>query len=224
MINEIELGNGRISLQCFDFTGNAKESIDNGIKFSMEDENPNGFHDCDFAENSARGYFSFVEPYEVENIVDGMTAMEAKSRIRTAEFAQTGDFLFAWGNSSAIKLLTSYVSSEYATATKIEFEFNDLFNLQSRFELCKSVKIKNPKENKVKTVSLTGTLDHYAEFNVLDPKNHDLKAVSGIINSSIGKITVAANNKGIIRIGTKKGCILPFGVVIWLIKLMNETA
>ena len=224
MINEIELGNGRISLQCFDFTGNAKESIDNGIKFSMEDENPNGFHDCDFAENSARGYFSFVEPYEVENIVDGITTMEAKKRIKTAEFVQVGDFLFAWGNSSAIKLMASYISSEYSTATKIEFEFNDLFNLQSRFELCKSVKIKNPKENKVKTVSLTGTLDHYAEFNVLDPRNHELKAVSGIINSSIGKITVAANNKGIIRIGTKKGCILPFDVVIWLIKLMNETA
>ena len=224
MINEIELGNGRISLQCFDFTGNAKESIDNGIKFSMEDENPNGFHDCDFAENSARGYFSFVEPYEVENIVDGITTMEAKKRIKTAEFVQTGDFLFAWGNSGAIKLLASYISSEFATATKIEFEFNDLFNLQSRFELCKSVTIKNPKENKVKTVKLTGTLDHYAEFNVLDPRNHELKAVSGIINSSIGKITVAANNKGIIRIGTKKGCILPFDVVIWLIKLMNETA
>ena len=223
MINEIELQNGRISLQCFDFTGNAKESIDNGIKFSIESQEP-GFHDCDFAENSARGYFSFVEPYEVENIVDGMTAMEAKKRIKTAEFAQTGDFLFAWGNSGAIKLLASYISSEFATATKIEFEFNDLFNLQSRFELCKSVKIKNPKESKVKTVSLTGTLDHYAEFNVLDPRNHELKAVSGIINSSIGKITVAANNKGIIRIGTKKGCILPFDVVIWLIKLMNETA
>jgi hypothetical protein len=222
MINEIELENGRISLQCFDFTGNAKESIDNGIKFSIENQEP-GFHDCDFAENAARGYFSFIEPYEAENLVDGMTTMEAKSRIRTAEFAQTGDFLFAWGNSSAIKLLTSYVSSEYATATKIEFEFNDLFNLQSRFELCKSVKIKNPKENKVKTVSLTGTLDHYTEFNVLDPKNHELKSVSGIINSSIGKITVAANNKGIIRIGAKKGCILPFDVIVWLIKLMNES-
>ena len=224
MINEIELGNGRISLQCFDFTGNAKESIDNGIKFSMEDDIPCGFHDCDFAENSARGYFSFVEPYEVENLVDGMTTMETKKRIKTAEFVQIGDFLFAWGNSSAIKLLASYISSEYATATKIEFEFNDLFNLQSRFELCKSVKIKNPKESKVKTVSLTGTLDHYAEFNVLDPRNHELKAVSGIINSSIGKITVAANNKGVIRICAKKGCILPFDVVVWLIKLMNESA
>jgi hypothetical protein len=223
MINEIELENGRISLQCFDFTGNAKESIANGIKFSMEDDIPCGFHDCDFAENSARGYFSFVEPYEAENLVDGMTTMETKSRIRTAEFAQTGDFLFAWGNSSAIKLLTSYVSSEYATATKIEFEFNDLFNLQSRFELCKSVKIKNPKENKVKTVSLTGTLDCYSEHDVIEPRNHEIKSVSGIMNTAIGKINVAVNNKGVIRIGAKKGCILPFDVIVWLIKLMNES-
>ena len=224
MINEIELENGRISLQCFDFTGNAKESIDNGIKFSIENQEP-GFHDCDFAENAARGYFSFIEPYEAENLVDGMTTMEAKSRIRTAEFAQTGDFLFAWGNSSAIKLLTSYISSEFATATKIEFEFNDLFNLQSRFELCKSVKIKNPKESKVKTVSLTGTLDCYSEHDVIEPKNHEIKSVSGIINTpAIGKINVAVNNKGVIRIGAKKGCILPFDVVIWLIKLVNETA
>ncbi len=224
MINEIELGNGRISLNCFDFTGNAKESIDNGIKFSIENQDP-GFHDCDFAKNSARGYFSFVEHYEVENIVDGMTTMEAKKRIKTAEFVQTGDFLFAWGNGSAIKLLTSYISSEYSTATKIEFEFNDLFNLQSRLELCKSVKIKNPKESKVKTVSLTGTLDCYSEHDVIEPRNHEIKSVSGIMNTpAIGKITVAANDKGVIRIGAKKGCILPVDVVIWLIKLMNETA
>lgn len=223
MINEIELHSGRITMQCFDFAGNAKESIDNGIKFDLEQESP-GFHDIDFAENAARGYFSFIEPYETENIVDGMTAMELKKRIKTAEFVQTGDFMFAWGNGSAIKLLASYISSEYAAATKIEFEFNDLFNLQSRFELCKSVKIKNPRENKVKTVSLTGTLDCYSEYNCLEPSNHELKSVSGIMNTAIGKITVAANSKGVIRIGTKKGCVLPVDVVIWLIKLMSESA
>ncbi len=224
MINEIELGNGRISLQCFDFTGNAKESIDNGIKFSIVNQDP-GFHDCDFDENSARGYFSFVEPYEVENIVGYMTTKELKHRIKSAEFIQVDNFLFAWGNSGAIKLMASCISSEYATATKIEFEFNDLFNLQSRFELCKSVKIKNPKESKVKTVSLTGTLDCYSEHDVIETRNHEIKSVSGIMNTpALGKINVAVNDKGVIRIGTKKGCILPADVVIWLIKLMNETA
>lgn len=223
MINEIKLENGRISLQCFDFTGNAKESVDNGPKFSIENQEP-GYHDCDFSDNAARGYFSFIEPYEAENLVDGMTTMEAKSRIRTAEFVQTGDFLFAWGHGGAIKLLASYISSEYSTATKIEFEFNDLFNLQNRLELCKSVNVKNPKESKVKTVKLTGTLDLYSEYNCMDARNHELKSVSGIMNTAIGKITVAANSKGIIRIGTKKGCILPVDVVVWLIKLMNESA
>ena len=224
MINEIELQSGRITLQCFDFTGNAQESVDNGIKFDLEKEEP-GFHDMDFAENAARGYFSFVEPYETENIVDGMTAMELKKRIKTAEFVQTGDFLFAWGNSSAIKLLASYISSEYATATKIEFEFNDLFNLQNRLELCKSVTVKNPKESKVKTVKLTGTLDLYTEYNCMDARNHTIKSVSGIMNTpALGKITVAATDKGVIRIGTKKGCILPVDVVVWLIKLMTEEA
>jgi hypothetical protein len=224
MINEIELQSGRISLQCFDFTGNAKESIDNGLKFNIENQEP-GFHDCDFSEVAARGYFSFIEPYETENIVDGMTAMELKRRIKTAEFVQTGDFLFAWGNSSAIKLLASYISNEYATATKIEFEFNDLFNLQNRLELCKSVTVKNPKENKVKTVKLTGTLDMYSEHDVIERGNHEIKAVSGIMNTpALGKITVAATDKGVIRIGTKKGCILPVDVVVWLIKLMTEAA
>lgn len=224
MINEIELQSGRISLSCFDFTGNAQESVDNGIKFNLEQESP-GFHDMDFSDDAARGYFSFIEPYETENIVDGMTAMELKKRIKTAEFVQTGDFMFAWGNSSAIKLLASYITSEYATATKIEFEFNDLFNLQNRLELCKSVTVKNSKESKVKTVKLTGTLDTYSEHDVIERGNHEIKAVSGIMNTpALGKITVAATNKGVIRIGTKKGCILPVDVVAWLIKLMNESA
>lgn len=224
MINEIELGNGRISLNCFDFTGNAQESIDNGMKFNLEAEEP-GFHDCDFSDVAARGYFSFIEPFEVEALIDGMTTQRLHKRIKTAEFVQAGAFLFAWGNSSAMKLLASYISSEYATATKIEFEFNDLFNLQNRLELCKSVTVKNPKENKVKTVKLTGTLDMYSEHDVIERGNHEIKSVSGIMNTpALGKITVAATDKGIIRIGTKKGCILPVDVVVWLIKLMNESA
>jgi hypothetical protein len=224
LINEIELQSGRISLSCFDFTGNAQESVDNGMKFNLEAEEP-GFHDCDFSDVAARGYFSFIEPFEVEELIDGMTTQKLHKRIKTAEFVQTGAFLFAWGNGSAIKLLASYISSEYATATKIEFEFNDLFNLQNRLELCKSVTVKNPKENKIKTVKLTGTLDMYSEHDVIEPRNHVIKSVSGIMNTpAIGKITVAATDKGVIRIGTKKGCILPVDVVVWLIKLMSESA
>lgn len=224
MINEIELQTGRISLQCFDFEGTVKESIDNAEKFNIE-LSSSGFHDFEFSEANARGYFSFIEPYEVENIVENMTTKELKHRIKSAEFIQVDNFLFAWGNGSAIKLLASYISNEYSTATKIEFEFNDLFNLQNRLELCKSVTVKNPKENKVKTVKLTGTLDSYCDCNSLDPKNHELKSVSGIMNTpALGKIMVAANDKGVLKIGTKKGCILHTDVIIWLIKLMNELA
>jgi hypothetical protein len=130
--------------------------------------------------------------------------------------------MFAWGASSAVKLLASYMGNGYATVTPIEFEFNDLHNLQSRFKLCKSVKVKNPKENPVKTVNMAGNLDTYEEYNVLDARNHELKAVSGVLEMPIGPMTVTANNKGVIRLSGKKEMILPVDALVWLIKLIHN--
>lgn len=221
MLNEIELGNGRITVTAFDFEGSAKDAIDNGDKFSIE-ASCQGFHDYDHNETSTRGYFSFIEPFEVEYLVDGLTTKELKTRIKTAEFIVSDGFMFAWGASSAVKLLASYMGNGYATVTPIEFDFTDLHNLQSRFKLCKSVKVKNPKENPVKTVNMAGRLDTYEEYNVLDARNHELKAVSGILDMPIGAMTVTANNKGVIRLSGKKEMILPVDTLVWLIKLIHN--
>lgn len=221
MLNEIELPSGRISVTAFDFEGNAKEAIDNAEKFNLEAETP-GFSDYEFSDEITRGYFSFVEPYETENIVDGLTVSEAKKRIKTAEFAINSGFMFVWGASSAVKLLGSFINNDFATANRISFEFEDLHNLQSRFELCKSVKVKNPKENPVKTVSMAGKLDTYSEYNCLDARNHELKSVSGVLNMPIGKMKVTANDKGVIKIAGKGEMILPVDALVWLIRLIHN--
>lgn len=221
MLNEIELPAGRINVTVFDFEGNAKEAIDNAEKFNLEAETP-GFSDYEFSDEITRGYFSFVEPYETENIVDGLTVSEAKKRIKTAEFAISNGFLFAWGASSAVKLLGSFINNDFATANRISFEFDDLHNLQSRFELCKSVKVKNPKEMPVKTVSMAGKLDTYSEYNCLDARNHELKSVSGVLNMPIGKMKVTANDKGVIKIAGKGEMILPANALVWLIRLIHN--
>lgn len=221
MLNEIELPSGRISVTAFDFEGNAKEAIDNAEKFNLETFDA-GFHDYDSNDEITRGYFSFVEPYETENIVDGLTVSEAKKRIKTAEFVISNGFLFAWGASSAVKLLGSFINNDFATANRISFEFEDLHNLQSRFELCKSVKVKNPKEMPVKTVSMAGKLDTYSEYNCLDARNHELKSVSGVLNMPIGKANVTANDKGVIKVAMKGATVLPVDALVWLIKLIHN--
>jgi len=221
MLNEIELPSDRISVTAFDFEGNAKEAIDNAEKFNLETFDA-GFHDYDSNDEITRGYFSFVEPYETENIVDGLTVSEAKKRIKTAEFAINSGFMFVWGASSAVKLLGSFINNDFATANRISFEFEDLHNLQSRFELCKSVKVKNPKENPVKIVSMAGKLDTYSEYNCLDARNHELKAVSGVLNMPIGKMKVTANDKGVIKIAGKGEMILPVDALVWLIRLIHN--
>jgi hypothetical protein len=221
MLNEIELPTGRITLHCFDFEGSAKEAIDNAEKFDLESEQ-SGFHDYDSNNDITRGYFSFIEPFEVEALVDGITTNELKKRIVTAEFIVTADMMFAWGKPAAIKLLSSYIGNGFATVNKISFEFADLHNLQSRFDLCKSVKVKNPRENPVKTVNMAGKLDTYEEYNCLDARNHELKSVAGVLNMPIGKMTVKANDKGVIGLSSKKQTILPVDAITWLIRLIHN--
>ncbi len=218
MNNEIELITGRITQTPFDFEGDAKEAINNADKFNLEDELP-GFHDYEFGEVT-RGYYSFIEPFEVECLEDGIMTAKIEKRIKTAEFMITDKFLFAWGNNQAVKLLSSMISGSFATATKIEFEFQELYDFQNRYKLCKSVKIKNPKENAVRTVNMAGRLDVYTSYNVLDANNHELKSVTGVMATGLGDITITVNANGTIRIGTKKESVIHADFLTWLITLI----
>ncbi|NCB47600.1 hypothetical protein EOM81_11355 [bacterium] len=221
MINEIELGNGRLSVQCFDFEGSAKEAIENSEKFNLESESP-GLHDYDFSDETARGFYSIVEPFEVESLVDGIMSAKLEKRIVTAEFIILPPFMFTWGNSGCIKLLKSYLGNGFATVNSIEFDFENLYNLQNRFSLCKTVKIKNPKEMSVRNATLQGNLEAYTEYNVTKPNNHELKTVSGILEMPIGPATVTATSKGALRLITKKGMIFDANLLVWLVRLIHN--
>lgn len=218
MISEIELEKGRISLQCFDVDGNLRETIENAEKFNLEQETP-GFHDYEFSNELSRGYFSFIEPFEVECLVEGMTTQELKKRIKTCEFIANDDFMFAWGNSSATKLLYSFGNSDFSTVNKVEFNTDDLYAFQNTMTTVKSISLKNPKGKEVRTVNLKGVLDCYTEYDVIDPKHHTINSVTGVFTQTpVGKLTITATNKGIIRIAGAKGLILDFSTILWVFK------
>lgn len=223
MINEIELESGRISLQCFDLSGNMKDAVDNADKFDLLEESANGFHDYDSNDEVFRGYYSFIQPFEVECLVEGMTTKELKKRIKTCEFIANDNFLFAWGNNAAIKLMISMLNNGFATTNKIEFEFDDMYNFQARLDTVKSISIKNPKESEARTVKLSGKLDCYNEYNVV-AETHEIKSVSGEMkNTPIGKIKLAVTDKGVVRINSGKGLIVSLDAIMWVLRLIQAS-
>jgi hypothetical protein len=222
-LNEIEVAGSSISMQVCHTSFDPEEVYDRIMKedelFNIENETP-GFHDVDFDSGLLRGYYSGIVPFEVEHLVDGNAKRELFKRIESAEFVSDGEFVFAWGKGGPIKGLAMNLSglsgSECGYAA---FEFNDLFNIQNRMAKLKSITVKNPKECEVRTCRLSGGIEEYTTFNVVN-NNHGINSVSGLITTPMGSMTLTATQKGNIRLGVARGMIINFDLLTWIVKLI----
>ena len=96
-INEIEVPGS--SFNCSTYVCSGKAEVDQLFEvimlkadmFSLETELP-GLHDCECESDLIRGFYSLVEPFEVESLdhATGITTKEIKKRIRTCEFITNG--------------------------------------------------------------------------------------------------------------------------------------
>lgn len=218
MINEIEFNKKTINFSVFDVNtdfASTLEDLELGEKFNLEDE-IQGLHDQDNSDSIARGFYSYIQPYETENIVDGVTQQVIMKRIKTCEYMLDDDMLFAWGDSGAIKALSTLA----VDTNKVTFEFNDLYNLQSRMSLVKSLGLKNPKGKDLKNITLSGCIDCYAEYQIVEPNNHDITKVSGKLDTSMGEVVLNVTKQGAVRITAQVGLVINFQCLKDLIGLI----
>ena len=213
LINEIEVEGTSIALKCLcmktdDINTVYNEIMEKGDVFSLDTELP-GFHDVDFQDSIIRGFFSVVYPFEIEHLVDGLTTKTLFKRIESCEFIITEKIIWAWGKNNPIKLLNLALGAATGeNADLAEFEFSQMSLLQERMLVCKAIVLANPKEKEIRRARLTGHMENYTEYNIIDPRNHSIESVSGLLETPLGKLTVTVSKKGSIRLGVKKGMIL----------------
>lgn len=226
MINEIEITGSSITMSvavnCSDFTGGVLHVLlcARGDKFDLEAEVP-GFHDTEDEHGILRGYYSFIELFEVEALIEGITAKKLHKRIRSCEFITDGTRLFAFGHNGAKRLLLAAMSAITGNHFGLhEFEYNEMSQTGDRMEKLKSVVLINPKEMEVRQARLSGHIESYTGYNVIDPRNHGIKSISGMLNTPLGPMNVTVGQKGTIRLGVKRGMLITFDCLVWILDFL----
>ncbi len=227
LINEIEITGSSLSIKCWKFDlsdveGTFRKIMDSGDMFSLETELP-GFHDCDFNEELIRGFYSIVVPFEIEHLVDGITTKTLFKRIESCEFIISEQGMLTMGKPGPMKLLATALAAITGDhIDMIEFEFNQLNQLQERMTRIKAIVLSNPKDKEIRKARLSGHMESYTEYNIVDPRNHEIDSVAGIIDTPLGPLTVTVGKKGSIRMNVKKGLIMTVDCLKWIMALIRD--
>lgn len=227
LINEIEIAGASFSVKCRevkieDIAATFDSIMKESDSFDLENELP-GFHDCDTDGKIIRGFYSIVVPFEVEHLVEGLTTKTLFKRIESCEFVLTQRILYTYGKPNPGKLVAGALSNILGFSVElIEFEFDQLNQLQERMTKIKAIVVTNPKEKEIRRARLAGHMENYTEYNVIDPRNHGIESVAGVVFTPLGQLTLTVGRKGSLRLGVKKGFILTVECLEWLIDLIRE--
>lgn len=226
MINEIEIPGSSLSLTVYqvmcDSILDLMAKIREADQFSTEPEMA-GFHDCDANKDIIRGFYSVVVPFEVEHLIGGITTKSPFKRVEACDFILTKETLFVTGKSGPAKILERELAqlTGYGTAP-MEFKFWQMSQFQDRLSQVKSVALTNPNNREIRKAKLSGKIENYTDYNVIDPRNHGIESVSGLVDSPLGPITVTVSRKGGIRLNVRKGFILTVECLEWLLGLILD--
>ncbi len=226
LINEIEIQGASLTLRHFGKLKNlsdAAKAIElKGDVLDIETELP-GFHDWDYEEGIIRGFYSAIVPFEIEHMVDGTTTKTLLKRLESCEFIITEKAMLAFGKPGPMKMLASALSAATGEHVDInEYEFQQLHQMQERMTNIKNVTLTNPKEKEVRRARLAGHMESYTEYNVIDPRNHGIEIVSGLIDTPLGPMTLTIGKKGSIRLNVKKGLIMTVECLEWILELITS--
>jgi len=227
LINEIEITGTSLSLKCWsleveDVSATFDIIMNKADIFSLDTEFP-GFHDCDCDSNVIRGFYSIVVPFEIEHLVDGITTKTLFKRIESCEFIITQNYTLTFGKPGPMKLMAAALSAATGNHVDIiEFEFQQLNQLQERMTKIKSIVLTNPKEKEVRRARLAGHMESYTEYNIVDPRNHGIDSVAGLVDTPLGPITITVGKKGSIRMNVKKGLIMTVECLEWILSLVRD--
>lgn len=229
-INEIEIPKTSITFRVMQFKCESLALLSNKIiheaeEFSVDPETA-GFHDCEGEGSMVRGFFSTVIPFEVECLVDGITTKKLEKRIETCEFIALENRLYVTGKTGLQKIL-EHVLAELTGygVSPVELEFRQLSQFSERLTVLKSIGLVNPKTRDVRRVKMTGKMEEYTDYNVIDPKNHGIESVAGVMDTPLGQMTVTVSRKGSIRLNVEKGFVLAVECLEWLmVAILDEEA
>ena len=226
-IDEIEVPGSSFSCTSYSFKTDAitplfKRLVAEEEVFNLTEEKA-GFHDLDSNGKVIRGWYSQVVPFEVEHLTDGMVTKTLLKRVESCEFFGLNGVLFATGKLGPQKSMAQTVTALSGFGvTPFEFEFTQMSQFQDRLSMLKAIVLTNPKDREVRRARLAGRIENYSTYNVIDPRNHGIDSVSGLIDGPLGPMTLTVSAKGKLRLNVRKGFLLTIDCLLWVLAMVRD--
>ncbi|MBQ3644211.1 MAG: hypothetical protein II961_06405 [Candidatus Riflebacteria bacterium] len=229
LIDEIEVQGSSLSFKCLNLKiDDIKTTFDTimqkGDIFDIDAGTP-GFHDCDCDKGVIRGFYSNLASFNVEFFKDGITTKEEFKRIESCEFLITPERIYLFGKQGPQKLIEMALSAATGEhVERVEFDNHCMELVQGRLTVMKSIVVENPKDKEIRRARLTGHMEDYESYNIVEPNNHEINSISGIIETPLGAMTLTVDKKGKVRLGVKRGLIINLDNLNWILELITSDA
>ena len=227
LIDEIEVQGSSLSFKCLNLKiDDIKTTFDTimqkGDIFDIDAGTP-GFHDCDCDKGVIRGFYSNLASFNVEFFKDGITTKEEFKRIESCEFLITPERIYLFGKQGPQKLIEMALSAATGEhVERVEFDNHCMELVQGRLTVMKSIVVENPKDKEIRRARLTGHMEDYESYNIVEPNNHEINSISGIIETPLGAMTLTVDKKGKVRLGVKRGLIINLDNLNWILELITS--
>lgn len=229
LIDEIEVQGVSLSFKCLTLKIEDIKTAFDGLMakadiFDVEAGTP-GFHDCDCDSGVIRGFYSNLASFSVEFFKDGITTKEEFRRIESCEFIITPERIYVFGKQGPAKLLEVALSAATGQhVERVEFDFDTMCLARDRMTVLKSIVVENPKDKPIRRARLAGYMEDYDSYNVVEPNNHEINSISGIVETPLGAMTLTVDKKGKVRLGVKRGLIINVENLNWIVELISSEA
>ena len=227
LIDEIEVQGASLSFKCLtlkidDIETTFKTIMEKGDIFDVEAGTP-GFHDCDCDRGVIRGFYSNLASFNVEFFKDGITTKEEFKRIESVEFIISPERIYLFGKPGPAKLIEMALSAATGEhIERVEFDNECMTLVQGRLTVMKSIVVENPKDKEIRRARLSGHMEDYESYNIVEPNNYQINSISGLIETPLGAMKLSVDKKGKVTLGVKRGLIINLDNLNWIMDLITS--
>ena len=229
LIDEIEVVGASLSFKCLtldidDIEKTFKDITEKGDIFDIDAGTP-GYHDCDCDRGVIRGFYSNLASFNVEYFKEGITTKEEFKRIESVEFIISPERIYLFGKPGPAKLIEMALSAATGEhVERVEYDNECMELVKSRLTIMKSIVVENPKDKEIRRARLSGHMEDYESYNIVEPNNYQINSICGIIETPLGAMKLSVDKKGKVTLGVKRGLIINLDNLNWIMDLITSDA
>jgi hypothetical protein len=99
--------------------------------------------------------------------------------------------------------------------------YDNLQGFQEKFTRITKISVTNPKTFEIRNASMSGQDFEYSNFNIVDNRNHQIKNIKGVFDTSFGPIKTGVSQSGKLTLTAAMHFIIHTDLLVWFADLLR---